>query len=250
MFVIGHGNGQVSKVTSSSGILEVQNETCEADNDGAISLKIPSDQLVDASWSDGSTDLERTDLAPGMYTLEVKTTNGCLFTEEKEVSAGLPYPDQPVITVGSDDVLSTDVIADSYQWYLNGAVIPGATETSYTALESGTYSLIVSNGNSCDTASDEVTITVTQTLEQLGFEQLSLSPNPFDEALLLRIQAAQPMAITIQLADASGKSIRSEKQTFNGVFEKNYTLQDLPSGIYYFTVINEKGEWSERVVKQ
>lgn len=250
LFVIGHGNGAVAKITSTSGILAVANETCEGQNDGSISLTIPTDQLIDAVWSDGSTDLERTGLAPGMYSLEVKTTNGCVFTEEKEVTAGPAYPAQPVITIGSDDLLSTDVVADSYQWFLNGNAIPGATSTSYTALETGNYSVVASNGNSCESASEEVSITVTATWVQLGFEQVSISPNPFDEGLLLQINSNEQMTVSIQFADASGQSIRQETQVVNGVFEKKYTLQDLPSGIYFITLKNDKGEWSQQVVKK
>ncbi len=250
LFVTGHGNGTVYRITSSSGFLAATNETCTSNNDGAIAITIPTDQLTDPVWNDGSTELNRTGLAPGLYNLEVKTTNNCVFSGQIEVAAGLPYPDQPLITIDNDNVLSTAVVADSYQWYLNGNEIAGATSSSYTAVESGDYQVVAINGNNCSTASDEVSITVTATWEQLGLEQVSLSPNPFNNSILLRIAASQPTTVSIRFSDANGKVIQQEKQVVPGTFEKNYDLHQLPAGVYFLQLKTENGEWSEQIVKQ
>ena len=249
LFVVGHGNGTVSRIVSTSGILTATSETCAGDQDGAIALTIPTDQLIEPVWNDGSTELARNDLAPGTYSIEVKTTNGCVFTEEKEVLAGMPYLDLPIITVGADDELSTDAVANSYQWYLNGNPIAGATEMTYTALETGDYSLVVANANGCETASDVVSVTVTVTLEQLGFASASLTPNPFENALRLQLLTAQPMAIEIEIADANGKTFHQENLSINGQLDKTFNLQDHPAGVYFFTIKNGKGEWSQRIIR-
>lgn len=43
-------------------------------------------------------------------------------------------------------VLRTQPIYDTYQWYLNGVLIPGANSSTYTPLQAGVYSLMVSAG--------------------------------------------------------------------------------------------------------
>jgi len=43
-------------------------------------------------------------------------------------------------------VLRTEAIYNTYQWYLNGNLIPGATNSIYTPLQAGVYSLMVSAG--------------------------------------------------------------------------------------------------------
>jgi uncharacterized delta-60 repeat protein/gliding motility-associated-like protein len=47
----------------------------------------------------------------------------------------------------------------SYQWSLNGSVIPGATGATYTATQTGTYSAVISSGSCSGNASNTVTIT-------------------------------------------------------------------------------------------
>ncbi len=251
LFVAGLSTGIISKVTSSSGMLSATGESCEGENDGSISFTIPTDQFTSILWNPDILGPTPTNLAPGMYSVEVTTSNGCNFMQTIEVGAGEPSPDQPIVNVDQDGVLTTDAIADSYQWYFNGVPISGATDNSHVATESGNYSLVVSNANGCETTSLEVTVTITSTAyQELGFEMASITPNPFQNTIQLRLETPQQMGFEIIISDSSGKIIRDEDQSANGSFEKTFNLQDLPSGIYYFSIKNKKGDWTEQVVKK
>ncbi|MDH6251220.1 gliding motility-associated-like protein [Chryseobacterium sp. H1D6B] len=63
------------------------------------------------------------------------------------------FPTQPVILKSGGDcipgiVLTVDpIIYDTYQWYRNGVLIPGATGTSYTPTQSGYYTCSVTMGS-------------------------------------------------------------------------------------------------------
>ena len=63
------------------------------------------------------------------------------------------FPTQPVILKSGGDcvpgiVLTVDpIIYDSYQWYRNGNLIPGATNPSYTPVDSGFYTCSVTMGS-------------------------------------------------------------------------------------------------------
>ncbi|WP_312079377.1 T9SS type B sorting domain-containing protein [Chryseobacterium sp.] len=62
------------------------------------------------------------------------------------------FPTQPVIlktgTCIPGVVLTVDpIIYDTYQWFLNGNPIPGATNTSYTPTQSGNYTVSVTMGS-------------------------------------------------------------------------------------------------------
>lgn len=63
------------------------------------------------------------------------------------------FPTQPVIIKSGGDcvpgiVLTVDpVIYDSYQWYVGGVLIPGATSASYTPIGSGYYTCSVTMGS-------------------------------------------------------------------------------------------------------
>jgi hypothetical protein len=50
----------------------------------------------------------------------------------------------------------------TYQWFLNGTAIAGATSSSYTATLGGNYTLRVANGNGCSKTSAPVNVKVSQ----------------------------------------------------------------------------------------
>jgi hypothetical protein len=62
----------------------------------------------------------------------------------------------PVITQNGNVLTSSPAL--SYQWYLDGQIIPGATSQSTTVSQSGSYSVVV-DGNQCSSADLEFLIT-------------------------------------------------------------------------------------------
>ena len=250
LFVVGHGNGVVSKIISNSSPITAQAESCEGQSDGAITFNIPLDQMADLTWADGSIDTNRLDLAPNTYTIEMTTVNDCEFFIDVEIEVGLPYPDVPTIDLDMDGILNSDATGLSHQWYFNGNPIQGATSPTYNPNESGDYSVVVSNANGCETATGEIMVTVVSTKDELGLERIAITPNPFTDNLQLQLQSTQLLDFEITFANATGQVLFYDSPTINGFFEKNYEMQDLPAGIYFFTIKNEKGEWSGQVVKQ
>jgi len=62
-----------------------------------------------------------------------------------------PNPVAPSITqIGNTLTSSSEA---TYQWYLDGNLIPGATDQSYTIIQSGLYTVQISNGNGCQSQS-------------------------------------------------------------------------------------------------
>ena len=93
--------------------------------------------------------------AAGTYTIKVTGCNdlGCDSLIRTNYVTIYPKPETPVITEYAD-VLSTSVVAASYQWYIYGQLIQGATSSSYTPTMSGTYRVIVKNANCSATSPD------------------------------------------------------------------------------------------------
>jgi gliding motility-associated-like protein len=71
------------------------------------------------------------------------------------------FPTQPVILKSGGDcvpgiVLTIDpIIYDTYQWYRNGNLIPGATNSSYTPVEPGFYTCSVTMGSCAPLVTDQ-----------------------------------------------------------------------------------------------
>jgi hypothetical protein len=62
------------------------------------------------------------------------------------------FDPSPVVTF-NDSLLSTGVY-DTYQWFLNGDTIPGATNQTYAYTQNGTYTVTVSDANGCTGTGD------------------------------------------------------------------------------------------------
>ena len=108
-------------------------------------------------------------LGINQYTVKVIDNNGCSGLSAKAQIIVNPQP-KPVIAPASatrfctgGSVLLNLVNAVSYspiKWYLNGALINGATGGSYTASKSGNYTVIVTNSNGCTATSPIVNVIV------------------------------------------------------------------------------------------
>ncbi|WP_395054952.1 PKD domain-containing protein [Flavobacterium sp.] len=83
-------------------------------------------------------------------------------------------PTQPTITTngvttfceGNNVLISTSNNSSlTYQWNLNGVTIPNATSANYSAINSGNYSVSVTNSNGCISTSMPISVTVYPKIE-------------------------------------------------------------------------------------
>ena len=108
--------------------------------------------------------------AAGNYiiTHTVTDLNGCNDTKTANItifpkpSCNITYAGLTTFCAGGNLVLSACAGLTGYQWYQNGNFIPGATNSSFAAIQTGNYYFTASNGNGCLVISDTVNITVTQ----------------------------------------------------------------------------------------
>ncbi len=114
----------------------------------------------------------------------------------------------------------------TYQWIncSNNQPIVGATNAAYTALESGSYAVIVTQ-NGCSKRSECVTIT---TLGVDAFVQngWKIYPNPATHQLHIELVETTDIAII----DLTGKIIRQETLKAG---DNNLNVSELPSGMYF-----------------
>ncbi len=107
----------------------------------------------------GATSQTYTASAAGSYSVTVTNSAGCGSASSLATSVTvLPAPAAPGITAsgpttfcapGSVILNAVASGASSYQWYLNGNSIAGATANTYTATASGNYTLVVTNAGGC-----------------------------------------------------------------------------------------------------
>lgn len=112
-------------------------------------------------WSDASTGQTLSVSATGTYSVVV--TNNCGADAD---TVSITINTIPVVTITGNpnlcaggSTLLTGAVGGTRQWYLNGQIIPGATNTTYTATVPGVYNMIKTNLSGCsDSAATGLTV--------------------------------------------------------------------------------------------
>ena len=122
----------------------------------------------DGSLLSGKTSQDDTVSVSGVYTAKVLTSNGCLSAASNAITVTVNVAATPVVTAGSatsfaqgDSVILSSTTGVTYQWYKNGVLIIGETNQTYTATQSGTYTVVITDNNGCTSSpSSGVSVTV------------------------------------------------------------------------------------------
>lgn len=83
----------------------------------------------------------------GNVTVQVTDANSCSTVSDPFVVTVNPLPTPNISFQLNTDLVSSETTGN--QWYLNGILIPGATNQIYTPTVNGTYTVEVTNGNGC-----------------------------------------------------------------------------------------------------
>jgi hypothetical protein len=113
----------------------------------------------------GATSQAYVSTASGNYTVQVTDGNSCQSAPSGATSVTVnSTPATPTITPGGpttfcagSSVTLTSSSASGNQWYLNGNPIGGSTIQTYVATATGNYTVLMTDGNSCQSASSGAT---------------------------------------------------------------------------------------------
>lgn len=140
-------------------------------------------------------------------------------------------PVEPVLVQNGNmlEIANYDGLS-SYQWYLNGAAIAGATGSSYNATESGSYTVTAANG--CLSTSDALNAIVSSIADP-NFAVLSVFPNPSNGQFIVTL----PTGTTeLEVFNVLGSRVMN-MNTAN----RNQVDMSLESGVYTLVVKNVNG---------
>lgn len=149
-------------------------------------------------------------------------------------------------------VCSTTGVGFSYQWLKDETAILGAVTLSLTALDTGSYQVVVSNTFGCDDTSDVLLVFTScpDTVVNPGFNNLNqllgaqLFPNPASSSVQLTVEVPASLTgnYTWSILNATG-SVCNTKQLVLGEGKLNTTLslEDLSAGLYFVQLRSEHG---------
>jgi hypothetical protein len=114
---------------------------------------------------------------------------------------------------------------NSYQWYLNGAPIQGATSQSYTATANGLYSVAGVDANGCNSESVQVVVAGVGIVPAADVA-IRIYPNPVSEMLqFYNLPAGQ--IINAEVYNVAGQRVLQQQLSGNSLF-----IQVLAPGFY------------------
>ena len=124
--------------------------------------------FLDGNALGGATSTNLTVYQPGSYSLTTGITNGCsinnsvLNTTNSPIIVSINAIPTASITQGTQVAINAAGAVTlnantgqglTYQWYRDGVFIPGATQVSYSATQTGDYYVVVSNASGCSATS-------------------------------------------------------------------------------------------------
>lgn len=154
-------------------------------------------------------------------------------------------PAIPTITLNASDLQSTS--ATTYQWYLNGDIIAGATSQNYTPTQSGIYVVRITDANGCVYRySQGYMYSITTGVHDIETRNISVYPNPSTGIVDLDFNYQKFNSVNVQVYDVYGKLVLSYKDNWR------LDLTQLSNGIYTLAISldNKKPSYQKIVLNQ
>lgn len=192
-------------------------------------------------WNNGSTTASTIATTTGWYWVDVTLAQGCTSRDSVFI-AFQPLPQPALVQMGNQ--VCTGAYS-SYQWFLNGVSIPGATGQCTPISSNGSYTVQVTDSTGCSGIGGPLILTGTADAGLSGFV---VYPVPARDQLYVQILQPFGDAGTAMLYDLTGKLIR--KWNFDhGGSELSFSLQGLPGGTYLFELRSEGIIGRKKVLK-
>jgi len=187
--------------------------------------------------------------APGSYNVTLIISNGAssdTLTLNNFITV-YPFP-PPQGILQNGDTLFANPNAVSYQWFLNGNAIAGATDYYYVATQSGNYNVVATDENDCEV--EAVINNVIANTSPLSFgegAEVRLFPNPVSETLsvigyTLSGTAAGEISIYNLLGEPLALSVNCCPWTID--------CRPLPKGLYYIQITKQEKRIGSRFIKE
>jgi hypothetical protein len=154
-------------------------------------------------------------------------------------------PAIPIIN-NSGGVLSVSNVSGTYQWFLNGNAINGATFSTFTPTTPGTYSVSVTSGG-CSSLSSTLSIS-TVSIASLLQQSLQIFPNPAKDRLHISFSDPNINEFQLRMVDLTGKMVVDQhytSHTSGSVIELG--LDHLSSGMYQVILVHPTGVLTRKV---
>ncbi len=204
-------------------------------------------------WTSGSTTQSITVSESGTYSVTVMDLYGCIDSTLLPTPVTVTVWDpQPVLSTVADTIWVVNAADFStFQWYLNGVEVNGATSANLTIQQTGMYTCVVTDANGCEASSQVFDLICCVGVEELGVVSLfSIQPNPSEGEFVLRLNSNELVNVSVSVFDPMGRRvIDSEMIERSTSLTKTIDLTELPDGVYFLDLDVSGQRISRKLVK-
>lgn len=156
---------------------------------------------------------------------------------------------EPVVTY-SNEVLTSFDPGLSYQWFLNGTPIQGATERTYVPATNGNYSVRIQQFEQCPAFTSSATNVTIISVDEAKAQQLSsvIYPNPNKGAFFLTVTSDVPTTAQMRIMDVNGREVRTLQRAIDSGDTQWIIDEPFAPGVYLVQVITERGTVTSRMI--
>ncbi len=134
-----------------------------------------------------------------------------------------------------------------YQWLdCNNGFQPltGETDQSFTAQNSGSYAVMVTDGDCMDTSACYPVIIV-ELIESSFENNIMIYPNPVNGEFIIDL-GSKNMNLIIEITDQSGNVIRTMQSNLNRLIKASIIG---PAGIYFLNIYSKENKATFKLIK-
>ena len=170
----------------------------------------------------------------GTYTATLTNIAGCTATSQSFVVAQASLPVVPALSLSGGVLSIPNTAGNTYQFFLNGAPVTGATSNSFSPTQNGVYTLTVTNAAGCKATSAPFTVTGLG-IADAGAQGLALTatPNPFSQSSVISFTLPSAATVALDVLDAAGRQVSSlQAASLMGAGTHTLNFAGMQAGVY------------------
>lgn len=139
----------------------------------------------------------------------------------------------PVITLSSGILTATCATATSFQWYLNGNPVTGATASTLTPASAGNYTVMAFNSSGCSSNLSAAYTMISTGTTDTGLNIAKVYPIPAKDEINIELAETPDTEVHIQLVNLMGETMDSRDTSSK---YSRLSVKGLASGWYVIKI--------------